>query len=82
MGRFSKDEMTDEILAYLHISFITICPTVINAIKELRKNTSCLIKLKDDLRVNFKIDNEKHEEGKSEQDTVDGDEILPVLEKQ
>ena len=38
MDKFTKEEITDEILSCLNISFITLCPTIIDSIKELQDN--------------------------------------------
>jgi len=65
MGRYTHETLVDDILAWMHIAFITICPTVINALKNLKNNQECLKKLKSKIFENFNVidvEEEKKEE--------------------
>ncbi|CAI2364215.1 unnamed protein product [Moneuplotes crassus] len=53
MGKFTKEEITDEVLSCLHLAFITLCPTLISAIKELKDNDEICQELLQDLNNTF-----------------------------
>ena len=68
MGKFSKKKITDEILSWLHIAFITLSPTIIDAVKNLRTHNEIKqswVKNLDNI-LNFEIGDENlHIEGKT-----------------
>lgn len=57
LGKFSKEEIVDEVLSCLHISFVTLCPVFISCIKELQANPEIAQKLSDALEIQFEMEN-------------------------
>jgi hypothetical protein len=60
MGRYTHDVLVDDILSCLHIGFITLCPTFLAAIKNLRENKDISDKLKRIVRSSLENELEKH----------------------
>lgn len=62
MGRYTHDVLVDDILACLHIGFITLCPTIIAAVKHLKEQKEIADKLKKAVRISLETELENHKE--------------------